>query len=232
MQDKTKPSEIIALERMLQRSNGLQERLSVLLEDAEFDGSPRGEAALGMCLVAMEHAAALHTLIAVSYGTSAASLMRLQFEALTRALWLLHAASDREIDKLLAPLSVESEQAAKKLPGLSKMIEEIGLQVGKAPAAAHQMLLHLKDVSLGAMNSFVHGGIHPFRRTANGFPIQVALQVLRNSNGLLTMTGMTLAVLTGNPAITKPMSAIQATSGPPATCPPGTESGHEATFTL
>ena len=47
---------------------------------------------------------------------------------------------------------------------------------------------HLKDVSLGAMNSFVHGGIHslaPHRRWISH------------------------AVLAGNPAITKPMSAIQ-----------------------
>ena len=90
------------------------------------------------------------------------------------------------------------------------MIEQIGKRVGQgAPAVAHQMLAHFKDVSWHAMNSFVHGGIHPLRRSAEGFPVHLALQVLRNTNALATMTGMALAVLTGNEAIAKPMSKIQ-----------------------
>jgi|LNAP01.1.fsa_nt_gb hypothetical protein len=59
------------------------------------------------------------------------------------------------------------------------------------------------------MNSFVHGGIHPLRRSADGFPVHLALQVLRNSNGLSTVTGMTMAVLTGDESVARPMSKIQ-----------------------
>jgi len=44
------------------------------------------------------------------------------------------------------------------------------------------------------------------RRNADGFPVHLALQVLRNSNGLSTMT---MAVLTGDEAIAKPMRKIQ-----------------------
>ncbi|MDA7418119.1 hypothetical protein PGB34_17270 [Xenophilus arseniciresistens] len=198
------------LQHMLQRSNALHERLNALLGDAEFDGSPRGEVALGMCLVAEEHAVALRALMALRLPTSAVSLMRLQFEALTRGMWLLYAASDAAIDKLMAPLTPESEQAAKNLPGASEMIEQIGNRVGQgAPAAAHQMLTHFKEVTWHAMNSFVHGGIHPLRRSAEGFPVDLALQVLRSSNGLVTMTGMTMAVLTGDEAVAKPVSMIQ-----------------------
>ncbi|GHC90593.1 hypothetical protein GCM10007320_38990 [Pseudorhodoferax aquiterrae] len=198
------------LENMLHRSNALHERLDELLRDAEFDGSPRGESTLGMCLVAMEHAAAMRALMSLRLPTSAVGLMRLQFEALTRAMWLLYAASDAAIDKLLAPLTQQSEQAAKNLPGASEMIEQIGKRVGQgAPAAAHQMLSHFKDVTWHGMNSFVHGGIHPLRRSADGFPVDLALQVLRSSNGLTTMTGMTMAVLTGDEAVAKPVSKIQ-----------------------
>ncbi len=201
-----------SLEHMLHRSDALHERLDALLDDAEFDGSPRGEAALGMCLVSMEHAVALRALMALRLPTSAVSLMRLQFEALTRAMWLLYAASDAAIDKLLAPLTLQSEQAAKNLPGASEMIEQIGKRVGQGvPPAAHQMLSHFKDVSWHAMNSFVHGGIHPLRRSADGFPVHLALQVLRNSNGLTTMTGMAMAALTGDEAVAKSMSKIQPT---------------------
>ncbi|MCY1241138.1 hypothetical protein D9M72_540250 [compost metagenome] len=125
-------------------------------------------------------------------------------------MWLIYAASDLAIAKLLAPLTLESEQAAKNLPSASEMIEQIGKHVGQGvPAAAHQMLVQFKDVSWHAMNSFVHGGIHPLRRSAEGFPVHLALQVLRNGNGLTTMTGMALAILTGDEAIAKPMSKIQ-----------------------
>jgi hypothetical protein len=198
------------LEQMLLRSDALHERLNEALDEAEFDGSARGEAALGMCLVAMEHATALRALMALGLPTSAVSLMRLQFEALTRSMWLIYAASDAAIDKLSAPLTLETEQAAKNLPSAKEMIDQIGKRVGQdVPAAAHLMLTQFKDVSWNAMNSFVHGGIHPLRRSADGFPVHLALQVLRNSNGLSTMTGMTMAILTGDEAIAKPMSKIQ-----------------------
>jgi hypothetical protein len=158
----------------------------------------------------MEHAIALRALTAVGLPTSAVSLMRLQFEALTRAMWLVYAASEIQIEKLQAPLTSEGEQAAKNLPGATEMIRQIENRVGQGvPVAAHLMLSHFKDVSWSAMNSFVHGGIHALRRTADGFPLHLDLQVLRNSNGLTTMTGMTLAILTGREDITKPMSKIQ-----------------------
>lgn len=198
------------LERMLHRSDELHEKLLSLLDDAEFDGSRRGEAAFGMCFVALEHGAALRALMALGLPNSAVSLMRLQFEALTRAMWLIYAASDQAIAKLQAPLTLESEQAAKNLPSAQEMIDQIGKRVGRGvPATAHQMLVRFKDVSWHAMNSFVHGGIHPLRRSAEGFPAHLALQVLRNGNGLTTMTGMALAILTGDEVITKPMSKIQ-----------------------
>jgi hypothetical protein len=143
-------------------------------------------------------------------ATSAACLMRLQFEALTRAMWLLYAASDTAIEKLLAPLNIENEQVAKNMPSVTEMIDQIGKQVpARAPAAAHQMLSTFEETSWRAMNSFVHGGIHSLRRHADGFPVNLAIDVLRNSNALVTMTAMTLAVLTGDEAITKPVQRVQ-----------------------
>lgn len=125
-------------------------------------------------------------------------------------MWLQYAASDLAIGKLTALLTPESELAAKNLPSASEMIDQIGKRVGPSvPAAAHQILAHFKDVSWHAMNSFVHGGIHPLRRQSEGFPVHLALQILRSSNDLLTITGMALAVLTWDEAIAKSMSKIQ-----------------------
>jgi hypothetical protein len=198
------------LTSMLRRSDLLQESLLQILDGASFDASPRGAAAYSMCTVALEHGVSLRALMGMGLGTSAVGLLRLQFEALTRAMWLLYAANELAIEKLSAPLTPQSELAAKNLPSASEMIEQIGKGVGvNVPAAAHQMLVQFKDVSWHAMNSFVHGGIHPLRRQAEGFPVHLALQIVRNSNGLLTMTGMVLMLLTSDAVAGAAMRRIQ-----------------------
>lgn len=200
------------LDSMLRRSGELNEAVLGLLDGADFDPSPRGQSAYGMCSVSLEHALSLRILIASGCPTSVVGLMRMQFEALTRAMWLLYAASDSAISKLTAPLTVESERAAKNLPSVNEMVDQIGKRVGQnVPAAAHQMLAGFKEVSWGAMNSFVHGGIHPLRRQAQGYPLSLIYQVVRNSNALSLMAGMTLALLTRDANIVQPMSRIQHT---------------------
>lgn len=194
--------------QMLGRSQGLEDRIFEILGDDSFDGAPRSQAAVALCLVSLEHGQAVQALMSLALAVSAVGLVRLQFEALTRAMWLLYAAPDSAVDKMLAPLSKESEQAAKNLPGASDMIDDL-VKKGRAPAVAHQMLSHFKEVSWPALNSFVHGGVHALSRSADGFPTVLALQLLRNSNGLTTMTGMTLAVLTGDQLCASAMSRIQ-----------------------
>jgi len=160
----------------------------------------------------LEIDALLFRMLRQASGTAEPSREHFRFmaDALKSSLYFYDRLGSVEIDKLLAPLTLQSEQAAKNLPGASEMIEQIGKRVGQgAPAAAHQMLSHFKDVTWHGMNSFVHGGIHPLRRSADGFPVDLALQVLRSSNGLTTMTGMTMAVLTGDEAVAKPVSKIQ-----------------------
>jgi hypothetical protein len=44
-------------------------------------------------------------------------------------------------------------------------------------------LVEIRENQWKAMNSFVHGGIHPLQRS-DGFPVQLAAQVVRNSNGI------------------------------------------------
>ena len=200
------------LGQILARSDELLDALGSVFDDdgfEGFDGSPQGVAALGMCSLALEHCQALRTLFATGCPTAAASLMRLQFEAVARAMWLIYAASELDIAKLTAPLTVESEQVAKSLPGVNEMLADIGKRVGsQVPRAAHQMLMRFKDVQLRALNSFVHGGIHSLRRHADGFPLHIALQVIQSSNALATMAFMTMALLTGERFIADRINAI------------------------
>jgi len=195
---------------MLARSDELSEAVLAVVGESDFDPSPRGQASSAMCGVSIEHGLAIRLLIAAGLATAAVSLMRLQFESLVRAMWLLYAANDLAIAKLLAPLSSESEQAAKNLPAANAMIDDIGKVVGTlAPARAHQMLVHFRDVQMKSLNSFVHAGIHPLRRHAEGYPMQLILQVLEGSNALTTMAGMTLAILTFDDAVMSQMGRIQ-----------------------
>lgn len=193
-------------------------RLSEELDDAicrivgsdgyrTFDVSSRITASFQACSVSLEHARGLRTLMAEDMPTSAIALMRLQFEALTRSVWLLYAAPDAAVEKLTAPLSPSNEKAANKLPMLAEMLAAID---GKAPPPALQMLNQFKEITAAALNSFVHGGIHAIKRHSEGYPVPLLIQVLRNSNGLLTITGMMFATLAGDQELMRKMSQIQA----------------------
>lgn len=103
------------------------------------------------------------------------------------------------------PLTPATEKAANKLPMLAEMLAAID---GKAPTAATQMLTQFKDVTAGALNSFVHGGIHPLHRQPGGYPLPLLIQVVRTSKGLFTMSGMMFAILSGNADLAKRMSGI------------------------
>ncbi len=69
----------------------------------------------------------------------------------------------------------------------------------KAPAGLVKPLQQFSGVSWKALNSFVHAGLHPLHRLDDGFPIQLAQQLVRNSNGLLHMSYRLLATLAGRP---------------------------------
>lgn len=195
---------------MLQRSVELEVRIQHVLDsgpDEPFDASLlRAVAAFGACLVALEHSRSLRLLIGQGLPNSGVSLMRLQHEALTRAVWLMYAASDEAVDKITAPLSSESLKAASRLPMLADMLKEM---IGQAPLPAVQMLTHFKEVTTAELNSLVHGSIHSVHRQLTGFPVSTLATAIKSSNGLLTMTGMILALLTGDKATMLRMRKIQ-----------------------
>ena len=132
--------------------------------------------------------------------------MRPQLEALTRTAWAVWAAKDANISRLQASLTLMTEKEARKLTGLSEMLTQLE---GKSPAGMVEMLNVFKETSLTALNSFVHGGIHVLTRHASGYPEHLVAQVVRNSNSLMTMAGMLLALLGADDAARTRMSKIQ-----------------------
>jgi hypothetical protein len=55
----------------------------------------------------------------------------------------------------------------------------------------------------------IHGGTHALQRHSGGYPVLLIEQIVKSSNGLLTMTAMMAAILTGNDAINKDITRIQ-----------------------
>jgi hypothetical protein len=156
--------------------------------------------------MALEHALSLRLLVRAQCHTSALSIMRLQYEALTRSIWLLYAATDLQVEKMSSPLTLDAEHAAKKMPMFGAMLEQI---VKTAPTQASRMLLSFKETNYHAMNSFVHSGIHPLRRQVEGYPVKLIQDAVRSSNGLNMMTLQVGVILTGDPRFDGVVRAMQ-----------------------
>ncbi|MFI3044522.1 DUF6988 family protein [Pseudomonas coronafaciens] len=193
-------------DRFLDKSDDLHVEILGLLDGVPAYPGIRHEVAMVACGMALEHALSLHLLVRAECYTSALSLIRLQYEALTRSVWLLYAASDLQVETLASPLTLDTEHAAKKMPMFGAMLEEI---IKTAPEPASRMLLNFKEVNYHAMNSFVHSGIHPLRRHVEGYPVKLVEDVLRNSNGLNVMTYQLAVVLTGDPRFAGTVQALQ-----------------------
>jgi hypothetical protein len=182
------------LNALLARSVDLERGLNEFLGLPTYDGSDRSRVSRAMCAISYEHAESAKVLTATGNFTSAVGLLRLQYEALVRALWIFYAASDASVAKLAVSLSAESAQKAAKLPMVSEMLEKMA---GKAPAEALGPLHEFKDHQWKALSSFVHGGLHAIDRHEKGYPVLLLLQLVLSSNGLLVMTGMLLVILHG-----------------------------------
>ncbi|WP_122299600.1 DUF6988 family protein, partial [Pseudomonas syringae] len=140
------------MDSFLERSDELHIEILALLEGAKVFPGMRHEVALVACGIALEHALSLRLLVRTQCFTSALSMMRLQYEALARGVWLLYAATDLQVQTLASPLTVSAETAARKMPMFSTMLEQVR---ENAPAQASRMLLNFKEVNWHAMNSFV-----------------------------------------------------------------------------
>lgn len=158
---------------------------------------PKCELSLSACIISTEHAFVLRSAFASVAPNSATALLRLQFEALLRSAWILYAASPEQVAKLDRTLDVESEQVAKNLPGLMDMLAAVEK---RAPQGLSAPLAEFNRYHRHALNSFVHGGIHPIRRSMDGFPLALVHQLIIMSNGLLHLAYRIMADLSSSQA--------------------------------
>lgn len=141
--------------------------------------------------ISFEHGSSILELMACGKYTSATSLLRPQYEALVRSLWLHYCAGDPVVERL----SDESRLAtSEKLPTVSEMLDALGR---KAPRSLVTSLLEFRDSSWRPLSSYIHGGMHAVRWTESGFPGRILRQVLCTCDGLLVFTAMQLGEMSG-----------------------------------
>jgi len=122
-------------------------------------------------------------------------------------MWLLYAATDVDVEKILSHLNEATQKAARKLPMVTDMLKAFAEH---APPTAIRPLARFKNMSAGAIDSFVHSRIHPLQRRREQFPVLLLAQIVKSSNGLNTTYGMLAAVLTGDTSLTRSIEKIQA----------------------
>lgn len=186
------------MDQLLSRSADYENFVYGLLSHPESHPSKRTEGARILCAVSMEHAQSIKILMHSHAFTSALGLLRLQYESLVRAHWLIFAASDNMVDKLLAELNSDSAQAGNSIPMVGEMMKSME---GKAPPNALQPLLEFKDNSYKPLSSYIHGGIHAISRKSKGYPIPLLENVLKNSNQLCGVTCYFWSQMTKNPLL-------------------------------
>jgi hypothetical protein len=95
------------MNKLLLRSDELENAINTILGAGVielFDHTPKLRVCAHACLLSLEHARSVRILFSADAPQSASALLRLQYEALLRAAWVLYAASDLQITKLDAPL--------------------------------------------------------------------------------------------------------------------------------
>jgi hypothetical protein len=189
------------LETLLTRSQAFVEHLFVMLARVEaWDDRPRASACASSCELSVEHCQAVYVLFASGLPSAACVAMRAQYEAVLRAAWLQHCATSDEVNRLLQPLTLETEQGAKNLPGALKMLQSLQARLEVEPGIKGlvQPLTEAHAVLWKALNSFAHAGIHALHRTEFGFPEPLVMDTVKNANGLAHFAAR-LMVRTGVP---------------------------------
>jgi hypothetical protein len=190
---------------MVEQSSDFAEALWSHLSGVEFDGSAKSQLTESVCVIAIEHGHSVRTLVAVGNPTSAIAMIRLQFETTVRAIWILFAADEEWASRYITPIG-SGPVNEPRTPSMDEMLVAIHKN---APPAVGRMLGGLKDAGWKPMNSYVHDGIHPVIYTRQGYPPEFMVQTLRNSNGLSSMVAMVIAMMSGDPNMTRGVREIQ-----------------------
>jgi hypothetical protein len=185
-----------ALTGVLQASIEYYAELESVLGEKQAVQSHRDLLTQGTIATTFEHGVSIVLLVEANQLASASVLLRAQFEALVRALWLHFAADDAWIENYFAKVQADPGKDPGNPLSMDKMLQHLA---AKAPRGIASRLQPLKDAAWGPLNSYVHSGIHPIVRQHAGVSEEFAMATLRNANGLTGMAATLAAELSCNP---------------------------------
>ncbi|WP_343681981.1 DUF6988 family protein [Acinetobacter baylyi] len=145
--------------------------------------------------ISYEHAKGVNKLLANNLPIPAMVLFRVQFEAVLRAFWIMFVADGNQIASLSFGYTMEEQFKKEKYPTATEMINLLA----SANLPARDVVEHFKmfkKYHLKQLNSFVHTGKQSFTRDLLGFDIEILMDVLRQSNNLVTIAAQLLFTLT------------------------------------
>ena len=120
----------------LSQAEKLFNELSGVVDYPLFDESPRLKLSEILAVSSMQFAAAVRVLCAENLLLGASATLRSQFESVVRSVWALHRATELQVEKLSAELSLEAQQASKNIPTVHGMM----LELEKIPQLANLLV--------------------------------------------------------------------------------------------
>lgn len=180
---------------VFQRSELLVQNIIQVIDRPPYDNSARLVVSGNLCQMSIEHSCAFRGLAENRMFASSFVVLRAQFEATLRAVWALYSATDNQISRISARLTMVAEQSAKNLPQVQNMLDSLATAPNaKVPFDA---LSEFKGSAWRALNSYTHGGIHPLNRMADGYPRELVIANVKISNALAMVAAMQFCTLTG-----------------------------------
>lgn len=179
----------------LDSAEKLLDVLASIVDHPLFDDSPKVRLSATLAISSLQFAASVRILCKENLLLGASTTLRSQFEALIRSVWVLHRATENQINRLSTNLNKESQQASKNIPSVNEML----IELEKLPQLKN-LLTALNEFKISSwlpLNSFVHAGIHAVHWTKYNPPLQLLENIFRASNGLVFLAFQGIGMLTG-----------------------------------
>ena len=182
--------------RMLVACEAFDFDVYALLESGWNTSSQRQVICMAYCKAAVVHAMSQRVLIENGLHGSALSLIRLHFETVVRAAWVLHGAKEKWLTKFSAPVADGDLSEPQMGPPIPAMLDAIA---AVAPEAAFE--LRRLNETVEVMHSFVHGGAHLVVHALRGYPAENLVSVLQNRNLLSLMLCNAIVIASQKPEL-------------------------------
>ena len=197
----TQSVKIESLNKLLSDTHNLIEKINYLVYNKLYSYGETNDIRLksffSYCNISLEHGNAMRILIENRQLNSAIALLRLQYESLVRSVWIYYLTPDNFVKQLNQELSEEYRKLDNKMPTINEMLEKIKEYADDVdlPKQISELLHEFKNNLLKYLHSHIHSGTLAFSREKTGYPVILIMQMLQNSNGLVHLMNMLIAII-------------------------------------